>query len=115
MNSINIILPYRWSGTWVFDDLAVGLEREPFVAGVPEMIDILLNRKDMKDFDRFRLIFSAHEFPGYDEKITMQSGQVDQGTYYESPTFEKIGWLCPALARYFDESPKEIYVKFEPI
>jgi hypothetical protein len=23
------------------------------------------------------------------------------------------GWLCPALFRYFDEAPEEIYVKAE--
>lgn len=24
------------------------------------------------------------------------------------------GWLCPALFKYFDETPKETYVKAEP-
>jgi hypothetical protein len=115
MNAINIILPYKWGATWVFDDPRVGLDKEPFVAGVPEMIDILLEQKGMKGVDRFRLTFSAYEFPGYDEKIDMQSGQVEQGTYYESHTFGRIGWLCPALARYFDQSPQQIYVKFEPM
>ena len=41
-NSIMVILPYRYGGTWVFDDESVGLVREPFVAGVPEMIDVLV-------------------------------------------------------------------------
>ena len=38
-NPIHTIKPYRWNGTWVFDDLAVALVREPFVCGIPEMID----------------------------------------------------------------------------
>ena len=40
-NAIMIIAPYRYNGTWVFDDPDAGLRREPFVAGVPEMIDVL--------------------------------------------------------------------------
>jgi hypothetical protein len=34
-----VIKPYQWNGMWVFDDPAVGLVREPFVAGVPQMIE----------------------------------------------------------------------------
>src|SRR5688572_14638590 len=40
-NSMMVIAPYWQIGTWVFDDSATGLVREPFVAGVPEMIDEL--------------------------------------------------------------------------
>jgi hypothetical protein len=31
MNAINVIVPYKHNGTWVFDDPGVGLRREPFV------------------------------------------------------------------------------------
>ena len=41
MNQIMVIKPFRYSGTWVFDDEAVGLNKEPFVCGVPKMIDFL--------------------------------------------------------------------------
>lgn len=30
-NALMVIAPYRYAGTWVFDDSAVGLKREPFV------------------------------------------------------------------------------------
>jgi hypothetical protein len=33
MNSIHVIHPYKHAGVWAFDDPAVGLVREPFVAG----------------------------------------------------------------------------------
>ncbi|WP_242055038.1 MULTISPECIES: hypothetical protein [Nostocales] len=42
MNSMMVIFPYRHNSTWVFDDERVGLVHEPFVSGVPEMIDILV-------------------------------------------------------------------------
>ena len=43
-NQILVIAPY-WLDTvetWVFDDEAVDLVQEPFVSGVPEMIDELV-------------------------------------------------------------------------
>ena len=42
-NQIMAIAPY-WVddlAAWVFDDPKVGLVQEPFVSGVPEMIDFL--------------------------------------------------------------------------
>jgi hypothetical protein len=55
-NSIFVIAPYWYNGTWVFDDKNAGLSREPFVAGVPEMIDVLVN--DIPDAkEGFRLTF----------------------------------------------------------
>ena len=38
MNSLNLIIPYRYEGMWVFDDPRVGLDKEPFVAGADTMI-----------------------------------------------------------------------------
>ena len=35
------------------------------------------------------------------------------GCWYEANEPEGEGWLCPALFRYFDEAPEEIYVKAE--
>ena len=111
-NSIVVIAPYRYNGTWVFDDPSAGLVREPFVAGVPEMIDVLV--ADIPDAAKgFRLTFSAREFPGYQRKLTWVRGD-STGNYYrlEKPPME--GWLCPALFRYYREAPKELFVKADP-
>jgi hypothetical protein len=112
-NSILIIAPYRYQGTWVFDDPEVGLKREPFVAGVPEMIDVLV--KDVPNAkDGFRLLFSATAFPGYQQKLTWVKRDGEGNTYrMEDPPME--GWICPALFRYYQQPPKEIYVKAEAI
>ena len=104
-NSILVIAPYRWEGTWVFDDPATGLVREPFVAGIPEMIDALLAHKGIKA-NRFRLIFSAIPFPDYDEKITRVE-EVGAGSIWNNSTFKMSGWLCPALLKYFPDPPPE--------
>jgi len=39
MNEINVIVPYKYQGMWVFDDSRVGLVQEPFVAGADTWID----------------------------------------------------------------------------
>ncbi len=108
-NSITVISPYRFKGTWVFDDPRAGLVREPFVGGVPEMIDVLV--ADIPNADKgFRLTFSAREFPGYQKRLTWVRGD-STGNWYrlEKPPME--GWLCPALFKYYREAPKELYVK----
>jgi hypothetical protein len=112
-NSIMVIAPYREHGTWVFDDASVGLVKEPFVAGVPEMIDLLV--KDIPNADKgFRLLFSATQFPGYQKELTWLRGDMG-GNYYalEDPPME--GWLCPAMFKYYSTAPKSLYVKAEPI
>ena len=67
-NALLIIAPYWFEGTWVFDDPAVGLTREPFVLGVPEMIDNLVQGISNARAG-FRLIFSKAPFPGYQLKL----------------------------------------------
>ena len=41
-DAVLTIEPYRHDGAWVFDEPRVGLHREPFVAGITEMIDRLV-------------------------------------------------------------------------
>lgn len=107
------IAPYFSNGTWVFDDPAAGLTREPFVAGIPEMINLLTaNIPDAKD--GFRLTFSATPFPGYDLHLNWQREE-HGGNWYYAQTLKMEGWLCPALFKYFPIAPSEIYVKAEPL
>ncbi|MBW2040219.1 MAG: hypothetical protein JRI46_11645 [Deltaproteobacteria bacterium] len=110
-NSIFVISPYRYQGTWVFDDPCVGLVREPFVAGIPEMMDKLV--EDIPNADKgFRLLFSASPFPEYTIKLVWKREEAG-GNWYYSEEYNSEGWLCPALFKYFDKAPKEIYVKAE--
>jgi len=110
-NSLMVIVPYRYGGTWVFDDAAVGLKREPFVSGIPEMIDEMV--KDIPNADQgFRLLFSTQPFPGQMEKLTWRRGD-KSGNWYYSEKLQKEGWLCPGLFRYYQQAPKELYAKAE--
>lgn len=110
-NALMVIAPYRYAGTWVFDDPAVGLNREPFVSGIPEMIDDMV--KEVPDADKgFRLLFSTQPFPGHTHRLTWRRGD-KSGNWYYSEQYDKEGWLCPGLFRYYEEAPKEIYAKAE--
>jgi hypothetical protein len=111
-NALMVLVPYRHAGTWVFDDPRAGLVREPFVAGVPEMIDVLVAGIPGAT-NGFRLLFSAQPFPGYQKKLTWLRGDMG-GNYYKMDSPPMEGWLCPAMFRYYQNAPKELYVKAEP-
>lgn len=105
MNSLRVIMPYRWNGGWVFDDPAVELHREPFVAGADTVCEILSQGQP-----KFRLIFSDATFP--DAALHLSLLRAEHGGHsYDSP----IGtvWLCPALLKYFPSAPTHIWAKAE--
>jgi hypothetical protein len=104
VNALLVIAPYKYQGAWVFDDPAVGLSREPFIAGIDTMIDKAV--ADIPNAEKgFRAIFSASPFPGANLKLEWRRPE-SGGNWYYSDRFKMEGWLCPAL--------REIYVKIEP-
>ncbi len=112
MNSLMVIAPYKYNGMWVFDDPAVGLTKEPFIAGIDTLIDKAT--ADIPDAQKgVRAVFSASPFPGAKFKLEWRRGE-SGGNWYYSPEFQQEGWLCPALFKYFPSAPREIYVKIEP-
>jgi hypothetical protein len=105
-NSIFTIKPYKWEGTWVFDDQRVGLEKEAFVGGADDIIDALIKLKNIPDAERgFILQFSEHQFPG-SEELTWRRQEMD-GNVYEWNGME--GWLCPALLLYYPTPPLKLF------
>ena len=112
-NAIHVIAPYWQHNTWVFDDPARGLRAEPFVSGVPAMIDELV--RDTPDARKgFRLLFAPTPFPGYQRAFTLARSEFG-GNWYRCEAPVMGGWLCPALFKYFDEAPQTIYARAEPL
>ena len=112
MNTLMVIVPYKYEGLWVFDDAAVGLSKEPFIAGIDTLIDKAT--ASIPDAQHgFRAIFSGTQFPGANFKLEWRRAE-SGGNWYYSPEFNQEGWLCPALFKYFKSAPREIYVKVEP-
>lgn len=107
MNSLLTIHPYKINNTWVFDDEAVGLVKEPFVCGMGEIIDYMV--KDIPDANLgVTFIFASSPFPSSQGSLDLlypESG----GNWYAHRESEKIGWLCPALFKYFNTAPKQIF------
>ena len=112
VNALLVIAPYKYQGTWVFDDPAVGLFREPFIAGIDTMIDKAVAGVPNAE-KGFRAIFSAAPFPGSQFKLEWRREESGCNWYY-GDRFKMEGWLCPALLKYFPSAPREIYVKVEP-
>ena len=113
MNCITVLQPYQHAGMWVFDDSDKGLVKEPFVAGIDEMINRMT--AGIPDAaDGFRLLFSPTPFPGFTVQLEWRRAE-HGGNWYHCRELGMEGWLCPALFRYFDSAPAELYAKCEPL
>ena len=110
-NSLMVIYPYLDNGMWVFDDDAVDLVKEPFVAGVPAILEALLAKEKIPHPESgFRLIFSATPFPGH-QLVAVRLREDGGGHWYGVGAEE--GWLCPAMFQYFSEAPDNLYIRVE--
>ena len=57
--------------------------------------------------------FSPQPFPSYTARFVWSRAEMD-GNWYKWEERNMEGWLCPALFKYFEAAPKEIYVKVSP-
>lgn len=110
-NALLVIEPYRLGKGWAFDEPRLRLRAEPFVQGIPEMIDRLVTGIPGSE-KSVRLIFSQRPFPGSQLRLDRR-GEEDGGNWYHSNDYQMDGWLCPALFRFFPRAPQHIYIKAE--
>ena len=109
LNAINVIAPYKYHDTWVFDDPQVGLVQEPFISGADSLIDRAV--ANIIGADRgFFLIFSGRPFPGYVIGLIWRRSDIG-GNWYYSENLDHEAWLRPALLKYFDDVPKALYLQ----
>jgi hypothetical protein len=110
VNAINVIYPYKYEEMWVFDDERVGLIQEPFVAGADKIIEQMVT--DIPNPENgFVLMFAGTPFPCY--KATLEWRREEYGgNWYHSSQLNIEGWLCPAMFKYFEKAPKNLYVQF---
>ena len=111
-NSIQAIHPYFDNGLWVFDDDTVGLVKEPFVAGADLIMDRLAEQVP-DGRNGFTLIFSELPFPGHQVSLEWMEEECG-GNVYRCNELDMVGWLCPALLKYFAEAPQQIYAEVRP-
>lgn len=104
---------YKFNGTWCFTDHKRELVHEPFVLGVPEIIDAVLHETSLyKENKNYRILFSEEEFPCSHGALT-QVREEFNGAWYERNGQE--GWLCPATLAFFPHFPEKIYFRFEAL
>ena len=109
MNAISVINPYRWNNLWVFDDESKDLDKEPLIAGADTLITMMV-----EDAKKCSIMFSDKQFPDYDLMLKIVGPGMGDGTDYIckiTDTYRHPVWLCPALLKYFEVPPKEIYFK----
>lgn len=106
-NSIFIISPYRLHNTWVFDDPSRDVRREPFVAGIPEIIDAMLGAPRPH---RFTVQFSGVPFPTHQFQLHHVAEQYG-GEVYTNPVTKQQGWFCPCFYKYFPVPPKTLFLE----
>ena len=111
-NAIMVIKPYLWNGMWVFDDEAVGLRREPFVAGMDAIIEPRRDRdSECRPGLPGRLFGWA--IPGGPD-CAGAAPAAGAGHVYRWAEHDMEGWLCPALLKYFQEPPKTLHIQLRP-
>lgn len=115
-NSIMVLRPYNYYGSWVFDDDRVGLVREPFVQGIPEILEAALAEAGVPLEEAgkgFLLTFAGSPFPGDPEpgQVTLKRLYPESGGNWYEDQHGRKGWLCPALYKYFPEAPDLIHCK----
>jgi hypothetical protein len=111
MNSIFVISPYFKHGTWVFDDPRRNLVEEPFVAGVPEIITLLV--ADIPNAQSgFRLTFSAAPFPGH--KLVVTRGKAESGGFWYI-TSRSDRMALPRSLQVLSKAPEKLYVRADPL
>ncbi len=113
------LYPYLLGGScWVFDDERTGLKEEAFVLGMTEMISRVVRSKQVPDAERgFAMTFSDRPFEGHDVVLRWLRSDGGLGNWYEGTVVgERMeGWLCPALLLYFQEAPRAIFVRCDPL
>jgi hypothetical protein len=103
MNSILEIFPYRTAFGWSFDDAELKIKGEPFVSGIPAIIDRFAGKAN-----RISIRFSASKFPCACGCLIFESTD-SGGAWYSLSGTKMDGWLCPVLLMYFKTAPKAIY------
>lgn len=112
-NNMMVIFPYLEEDTWVFDDHATGLTKEPFVCGIPEMINIMVENIP-EAHKGFKMLFSKNPFPNYQVELVYLREEYS-GNWYKWEQKNLEGWLCPAMFQYFTDTPPKIYCQAKKI
>jgi hypothetical protein len=109
-NAMFFITLRRDEGVWHFTDKARGLVKEPLVAGIPKILEELIEDEGLpikKAVKGLRVVFAGRKFPG--SQLELRRGKKESGGAWYSTEDELEGWLCPALLKFFQKAPPKLY------
>jgi hypothetical protein len=109
------IEPYRVSGSWVFDFPPAGVIAQPFARGIPEMLDMVLARKQMEDVREFRLSFASGPFPEWDGELVLVESEPGGPRYRLTGVEGEPSGRLFLLDFFFLEPPQKLYFRVERI
>ncbi len=103
---------------WVFDIPQAGITDEPFVEGIPEIIEYHLDKAGKLDLAQsvgVPVLFTgaAKKPTGFSvgTNITLNALKEEHGgCWYKDKVSGMEGWLCPNLYQYFATSPDRIHI-----
>lgn len=102
------ISPYKYNGTWVFDDLSKGISKELFINGSDGIFEYFYNQRNQY----FELKFSDKPFPECELIFNKKNQELD-GYWYSCCSLRMSGWLCPVILKYYGEAPERLFVQFK--
>ena len=104
---------YKIGKTWFFDDENRKIFREAFVLGASELIQSMLDSKNIKKRKNIIVIFSTQRIPNYDILLTCTDNEdvLPTSAWYVDEQGNKC-WLSPAQLAFFDGVAHQIYIKF---
>jgi hypothetical protein len=112
-NALITLFPFKYQGVWMFNDKSKRLENEAFIAGIDDMLD-LLTAHIPNAVQGFKLTISTEPFPNYMVVLERRNRQYG-GRWYYCPHFKTVGWLCPALFKYFWKAPRRLYARADAL
>lgn len=97
---------YQTGNGWAFDDPIMEVSREPFVKGMSEMLDVIIEQSGLDK--EIGLFFKDEPFNNYELELKLIREEAG-GAWYECEDLDMAGWLCPMLYAYFDQTPERLY------
>ncbi len=110
-----VVEPYRVSGAWVIDFPPAGMVAQPFARGIPELLDLVLRRKDLTDAIQFRFTFSDSPFPDWDGELEMVENEAGGPRYCLKGIEGELSGRLFLLNAFFPEPPPKLYFRVERI
>ena len=110
-----VVEPYRVADLWVFDYPPAAMVARPFAEGVQEMLDLVLERKDLSGASGFRLTFADTPFVDWDGRLLLVDDEAGAPRYRLEGVGDEPSGRFFFLDAFFSETPANLYFRIESL